>query len=212
MYRRNKKGKVFGVLTDFDLSSWKVDLAKDYMRTSQQRTGTPPYMAYGLLKGSDASHLYRHDVESIFYIMLMLATRYEIRAPKRGEGGGVQILQEPRKLPFDGWFDQPSYEQLADSKRGFIADTGNLNLSPVFEDFRHWLQVLRVSFRRGVRSKETHADLVDEYEHEKKRRRKAMPQFDEETLGGHIYYSTLVDPARGLEGKLKGLVVRYKPK
>ena len=212
MYRRNEKGEVCGVLTDFDLSSWTADLAKDYTRTSQQRTGTPPYMACGLLDGLDPSHLYRHDAESMFYIMVMLASRYEIRAPKGG-GGGVQILQDPGELPFDDWFDKPSYKQLADSKRGFLTQArGDLELSPTFEDFRDWLRAIRVSFRKGVIAQQTHGDLVDERMHEKKRRRKAMPQFDEETLGGHVYYSTLVDPAPKLKGKLKGLVVRYESK
>ena len=105
MYRRNERGKVCGVLTDFDLLSWRVDLAKDYMMASQQRTGEPLYMAYRLLEGADPSHLYRHDAESMFYIIAMLATRYEIR----GEGKGIQIRQEPVKLPFGQWFNQPSY-------------------------------------------------------------------------------------------------------
>ena len=206
MYRRNEKGEVCGVLTDFDLSSWTVDLAKDYMMTSQQRTGTPPYMAYGLLEGSDPSHLYRHDAESMFYIMVMLASRYEIRAPN-----GVQILQEPRKLPFDGWFDQPSYKELADFKYRFLTrPKWDLELSPTFKDFHDWLRTIRLSFRKGVGAKDKHEGLVEEYQHQNKRR-KAIPRFDEETLGGHIHYSTLVEPAPGLKGKLKGLVVRYDP-
>ena len=39
MYRR-KEGKVYGVLTDFDLSSWTADLTSTYAKTSQQRAGT----------------------------------------------------------------------------------------------------------------------------------------------------------------------------
>ena len=64
----NAQGKseqqVYGVLTDFDLSSWKKDLDDNYTRTSQQRTGTPPYMAQELLQGLSTIHLYRHDLES----------------------------------------------------------------------------------------------------------------------------------------------------
>src|SRR5712691_3711440 len=62
-------GKVHGVLTDYDLSSWMASLNSDYSKTSQQRTGTPPFMAYGLPDGKDTLHLYRHDVESLFYTM-----------------------------------------------------------------------------------------------------------------------------------------------
>src|ERR1700753_780866 len=53
--------KVYGVVTEYDLSSWTEHLKGDYTRTSQQRTGTPPYMAQELLKGTSTSHLYRHD-------------------------------------------------------------------------------------------------------------------------------------------------------
>ena len=53
--------KVYGVLMDFDLSSWTSSLASDYTKTSQQRIGTPLYMAHRLLGGVDAIHLYRHD-------------------------------------------------------------------------------------------------------------------------------------------------------
>ena len=49
----NAKGeperRVYGVLTDYDLSSWTEELTDDYSKTSQERTGTPPYMAHELL-------------------------------------------------------------------------------------------------------------------------------------------------------------------
>ena len=51
------KGRVYGVLTDYDLASWADRLTNDYTKTSQQRTGTPPFMAHGLLDGSDLLHL-----------------------------------------------------------------------------------------------------------------------------------------------------------
>ena len=35
--------------------------------------------------------------------------------------------------------------------------------------------------------------------------------FDDETLGGHIRYSSLIDPVPRLKGKLEGLVIRYNP-
>ena len=80
------------VLTDYDISSWTGPLISDCTKTSQQRTGTPPFMARGLLDGSDTFNMYRHDVESLFYIILILATRYEIEAPEQGKGGGKVAL------------------------------------------------------------------------------------------------------------------------
>jgi len=109
MYRVVER-KVYGVLTDYDLASWTRTLRDDYTKTSQQRTGTPPFMAVGLLDGTDALHLYRHDAESRFYIMLILATHYEI---KKGEGGGLRTRQGLQELPYQSWFDQPFYKGLA---------------------------------------------------------------------------------------------------
>ena len=47
----------------------------------------PSFMVYKLLGGSDVLHLYRHDLESLFYVMLILATHYEIQPPTKKEGG-----------------------------------------------------------------------------------------------------------------------------
>ena len=99
MYRivkeKNEAGvteaKVCGVLTDFDLASWTNTPDQDYTKTLQQKTGTPPYMAHGLLLGWDALHLYRHDLESLFYIILILATHYEIQASEEGKKGGIRM-------------------------------------------------------------------------------------------------------------------------
>jgi hypothetical protein len=154
------KGKVYGVLTDFDLASWRRSMTKDYTNTSQQRTGTPPFMASGLLDGTDPLHLYRHDAESLFYIMVILATHYEIRAPKKGEAGGVRMRRG--ELPFERWFDQPSYEDLASFKQTFILNLEYLDLSPTFEDFRGWLLKLRKSFNRGLLCAKKHKSEEDD--------------------------------------------------
>ena len=215
---KNKAGvreikEVYGVLTDYDLSSWTASLTLDYTKTSQQRTGTPPFMAHGLLDGTDTLHLYRHDVESLFYIILILATHYEIEAPKKGNAGGVRTRQGLKVLPYQAWFDQPSYETLAESKQAFISNLKYLNLSPTFENFRGWLEDLHLSFQTGFISKQIHCrDLLS-----LQRRRggtsesRVIPTFDNETLAGHIQYSALVDPASSLKGGLEGLIVRYKP-
>ncbi|KAK0448042.1 hypothetical protein EV421DRAFT_1658879, partial [Armillaria borealis] len=76
MYRIDSAGNIFGVLNDFDLSSLiPIDEA-----TSLRRTGTPPYMAFDLLKEEKDSgpHLYRHDLEALFYVMLMICCRHSI--------------------------------------------------------------------------------------------------------------------------------------
>ena len=195
MFRRIK-GKVYGVLTDFDLSSWKAALTADYSKTSQQRTGTPPYMAYGLLNGTDPLHLYRHDLESLFYIILTLAAHHEIHRTQPTEIGGVRMRREPGVLPYELWFDQHSYDVLAYAKYCFLRSPATFNLSPDFEDFRNWIAAFHSSFRNGFLAQEIFQSDGGAY--------------DDETMGGKVCYPALIDSARNLKGKLKGLVIRYE--
>ena len=208
--------KVYGVLTDYDLSSWKKDLKNDYTRTSQQRTGTPPYMAQELLKGTSSTHLYRHDVESLFYIMLLLCGRHTLGYPKDGTNkeAELQVVMREGKLPYQDWFRAPSYAMLGYAKGHFFSDLQAVELSPVFKDFRGWLVKLRNAFGCGFTAKQRHDQqqqiLLEEDETESCD--EVTPAaFDDETLGGHINYSTVIEPTRRLAGELKGLIIRYDP-
>jgi hypothetical protein len=97
----------YGVLMDYDLSSWTKDLITDYTKTSQQRTGTPPYMAQELLKGT--------SLESLFYVMFLTGARRTIGIPKGGAKLRV-VMRKGKKLPFHGWFDQLDYKTLGSLK------------------------------------------------------------------------------------------------
>ena len=202
------KGKVYGVLTDYDLSSWVASLNSDYTKTSQQRTGTPPFMAHELLDGSEALHVYRHDVESLFYIMLIMATHYDVWAPTKEKDGGVRIRSG--KLPFERWFGQLSYEDLSSSKQTSISNLGHLDLSPSFRDFRGWLLKLQGSLFCGFEAKRRQQFLMEGWT-EEPTNKGAPPTFDHETLGGHVDYSALINPVRHLKGEIEGLVIRYEP-
>ena len=197
-------GTVHGVLTDFDLASWVSPLAPDCTKPSQQPTGTPPFMAHGLLYGTDHVHMYRHDIESFFYIMLIMATHYEIQAPKGRENGGVRIRDED--LPFQCWFGAFNYSTLGSSKLCFFAMLKKFEVSPSFKGFDGWLRKLQRAIRRGLLAK------MDQFlEVEDSCDKDTRPPFDEETLGGHITYSALIQPVRDLTGELAGLAIRYDP-
>ena len=210
--RKKGKGKVIveklcGVLTDFDRSSRTKDLAEDYMRTSQQRTGTPPYMAYGLLKGSDDRHLYRHDLESLFYIMLITATHYEIELPTKEKDEGM--LTRDGKLAYQRWFDEPLYDDLASFKLSLFMEPVGLDLSPSFKEFGDWLRHLHHSFRRGLSYKmDYNYGLIPFLEEDEGSEAQGTTTFDDETLGGQVDHSTLINPARKLKGELEGLVIQ----
>jgi hypothetical protein len=122
-------GKVHGVLNDYDLASFEED--KDKGPSSNHRTGTKPYMAFDLLdeywKGG---HFYRHDLESLFYIILCIACRY--RYP------GVPA-QDPRK--YEEWFTG-SERQVYLEKTSFILNPtfSSFPVQPYFENFLPWLK------------------------------------------------------------------------
>jgi len=200
-----REKKICGVLTDYDLSSWTKSLNPDYTKTSQQRTGTPPYMANELLKGTSPIHLYRHDVESLFYIMLLMSAHHTIGIPENAEKPQV-VVRKSAMLPYREWFNTRNYRMLGSLKGTFFSDMEDIELSPIFEDFRPWLKLLQRHFSIGFRLKPPPDDKgfslswVD-----------IMPtadQFDNETLGGYINYATVVGPVPYLAGELKGLVIR----
>jgi len=219
----NTQGKseqqVYGVLTDYDLSSWKKDLNDNYTRTSQQRTGTPPYMAHELLLGASTTHLYRHDLESLFYIMLLMGARHTIVPAKGGPDtkGKAQVVMREGMRPYQMWFNAQPYTLLGSIKRTFISTRGAIELSPAFEDFRRWLEDLLYGFWRGVASKDFRSgDQVEpplwrlELAGGSAGRVTPAPvPFDDETLGGYVGYSAIIRPTRYLKGELEGLIIRY---
>ena len=204
-----KKQIAYGVLMDYDLSSWKEDLESDYTMTSQQRTGTPPYMAQELLNGTSPRHLYRHDLESLFYVMLLTATRHTIGSAK-GTKKDRLVMRKAKKLPFQNWFNQTDYETLGYLKKGFFDDKKPIDFTTDFKDFRRWLRFLQTSFMTGFKKKFPSEDDEDEELQRMEARvtgvRSSM--FDDETLGGHIQYSTMIETIPKLPGKLEGLIIR----
>ena len=201
-------GKVHGVLMDYDLASWVSPLTQDHTKPSREPTGTPPFMAHGLLDGTNPVHLYRHDVESLFYIILIIATRYEIQAPNGTEDGGVWIREGD--LPFQHWFGMFDYDTLSALKSNFFARLKAFDVSPSFTGLCGWLRKLQRAFYRGFWAENEYRSLRED-QMEELSDEGTLPPFDEETLGGHLTYSTLIQPVRGFTGELEGLAIRYDP-
>ena len=65
---RKENGNVYAVLNDLDLA---VD-ADVQRQSSKHRTGTKPFMAIDLLGGEPTVHMYRHDLESLFSVLLCM--------------------------------------------------------------------------------------------------------------------------------------------
>ncbi|PBK66026.1 hypothetical protein ARMSODRAFT_366773 [Armillaria solidipes] len=180
MYRkRPKDDKVCGVLNDFDLSS----LLPLMEAASLHRTGTPPYTAHDLLGHSDLSHLYRHDVEALYCVLLILCCRYEIVEIEKVPT--LRPLQNnPSDMPFAEWFDRSrTWRGLSADKAQFLCASETLEpipISPSFSPFLPCLRRIRRAFAKGIiacvqSQPDDEEPIPDE-------------PFDDETLGGHIAY------------------------
>jgi hypothetical protein len=81
-----------------------VDLAVDVAvkdASSKQRTGTEPFMAVDLLEPDPPAHMYRHDLESMFYVIIWITSRFhdgkEITNPPLqawADEGGASLVKE----------------------------------------------------------------------------------------------------------------------
>ncbi len=131
MYRK-KEGKLFGVLNDFDLATKTGDPSP----SSKQRTGTKPYMAYELLATEAVIHRYRHDLESLFYVILILTSHFE---------NGKEIPNPPLQR----WFSLDS-QGLSEAKTSLIAIGRLPSLRTPYAGFKQWLGPLLDVFGDGM--------------------------------------------------------------
>jgi len=76
MVYKNANGEWTEVLNDYDLSSAGQDGPSD-----NERTGTAPFMAIDLLREQalegTVENLYRHDAESLIWVLAWVCLRYE---------------------------------------------------------------------------------------------------------------------------------------
>ena len=198
------EGKVYGVLTDYSIKA-------DHVKTSQ-RIGTPPYMAQELLTGACDTHLCRHNVESLFYVMLLMCMHHQFDRSK--EARWPVVMQEGKPLD-EARFNERSYIKFGNNDASFFADSEAIELSPAFRSFRGWLLRLWKPFGYGFTAKQYHGqqriffpemDQLGETCDES-----ASAPFDDETLRGLLNNSSIIEPVRRQGGELKGLAIRLDP-
>ncbi|PFH45847.1 hypothetical protein AMATHDRAFT_8584 [Amanita thiersii Skay4041] len=166
MYRK-KDGKAYGVLLDLDMAI--IITLEDRKPSSKQRIGTLPYMACDLLRPSPSKHVYRHDLESLFYIIFVLTTMYH-----NGQ------MTTATKHPLREWF-HVSAKTLPSIKYGFLAKIP----PPTTEHFlimRLWMIHLQGLFDNGYHARSNFQRLAEKA----KIACKDTPSFDHETLGGEV--------------------------
>ena len=180
-------------------------------------------MAFELLQGTSTTHLYRHDLESLFYIMLLVAAHHTITLTEGGsntEPKGRVVTREGI-LPYRKWFDTQDHETLGSIKESFFSSKRKwpIELSPTFEAFRPWLKEMRRNFAKGFNCKNQDSTTDEEVNWREKQAGKSASDatstpvpFDDEALNGRVDYSTVIEPTRRLKGELKGLIIPYDTK
>ncbi|KAJ3849330.1 kinase-like domain-containing protein [Lentinula lateritia] len=174
---RVKDGKKYGVLNDWDLAIW-LD-KRDGTSTSRFRTGTRPYMAHEQhSRRWRGPHRYRHDLESLFYVILLLATLFSNPSEKD---------DKPFKTrsQYETWYTQRD-DFLHDKKALIIfIISWRPKLTRFFHDFLQWLERLQQCLYDGFTAYTgfVKRQIVNPHQ---------VSHFDDDTLGDHFSYDHLV--------------------
>ncbi|KAF8899705.1 hypothetical protein CPB85DRAFT_1327190 [Mucidula mucida] len=186
-----RRGRICGVLNDFDLSSFRNAIGA----SSKQRTGTRPFMAHELhaldANGNPPVHLYRHDLESIFYLIVLLTCAYALKKVPSKDGS---YLHANKSSLYHSWFSMTD-NQLYKEKHAIIS-TYNARAIPVpdnsFKDFAAWNKGLYKTFEKGIANRGQWArEAPDEEDMDVDEN--ARVSFDEETMNDAVTYDAILN-------------------
>ncbi|KAG5638576.1 hypothetical protein H0H81_011796 [Sphagnurus paluster] len=173
MFKKCDDGDVKGILNDWDMASKVDETDQVESSTAQHCTGTLPFMARDLLvDGNPPPHLYRHDLESFFYILVWAALRYDFKSGTR--------LPTPECI--QKW--ESSMEDAEDAKNMMITSGKRLKLilSHAQPQSRNrlvpWISSLGDLFYDGSDSE---------------RRSRDNPEWDSKTQGGFITFEKFMN-------------------
>ncbi|KAF8166029.1 hypothetical protein B0H34DRAFT_260339 [Crassisporium funariophilum] len=168
MFKRGDAGTVKGILNDWDMASYVEANNEIPLSTATHRTGTIPFMAHDLLADDDPPpHLFRHDLESFYYILVWAALHYDFSGKRR-----LPIVPAVKN------WDASTFETARNDKKVFISHKrernqvfGNVPLE--HEALLPWLTSVGVLFHKGYMSEQQDSE---------------SPGWDNNTLGGHITF------------------------
>ena len=129
-------------------------------------------MAIDLLRPDPPAHMYRHDLESMFYVLTWITSRFH---------DGEEIADPP----LQEWADEGG-ATLVDKKYRFIMSEPPQPMSE-FDALGRWVVSLQTMFRDGFLARTKYcSELAIAI------RSKAMhpPIFEDETLGGFVTFDT----------------------
>ncbi|KAJ4480276.1 hypothetical protein J3R30DRAFT_3371046 [Lentinula aciculospora] len=173
---REKNGEIYGVLNDWDLAIWLNDQRDG--PTSKFRTGTKPYMAHEQhgIKWQ-GPHRFRHDLESVFYVILLLVSLYsspKVKAVEPDTGGFM----------YEEWHKQDDTFLVGQKANILLHANWEPSVTTFFLGFALWLSELQSSLCYGLVELGRYQKAV--------RLQHQVPAFDEDSLGGHFSYEKVV--------------------
>ncbi|TEB16002.1 hypothetical protein FA13DRAFT_1804799 [Coprinellus micaceus] len=138
-------GEVKGVLNDWDMAKF-LDREDDDPSTDEHRTGTLPFMAFNLVIPKPSPHWFRHDLESLLWILLWAALHYNLEEGTRDAVTHPSLRDLTTSLDanwrFKAAFLTYSPLPLREIRAG---------VKPEFTDlFEEWIEPLRELFVDGM--------------------------------------------------------------
>ena len=165
---RKEDGNVYAVLNDLDLA---VD-ADAKSQSSKHRTGTKPFMAIDLLSGEPTDHLYRHDLESLFFVLVWITARHD----------GEDIPKPPLKEWAEG-----DHQRVMESKSSFLLKP-SLIPTKRFASLELHISRMHVMFRQGHVARSNARDIARANSRFNLASEPETSHFDDVTLGGLVTF------------------------
>ncbi|KAG5638556.1 hypothetical protein H0H81_011902 [Sphagnurus paluster] len=145
MFDRTEDDIVKGILNDWDMASYVDDNDEIQLSTATHRTGTVPFMARDLLVTENPPpHLYRHDLESFFYILVWAALHYDFTKKKRSRV--KEVVEAWNDNMFRNAQNAKGVFFLDKGSRDFVLErvkSGSISLLP-------WIHSLWTIFNQGI--------------------------------------------------------------
>jgi serine/threonine protein kinase len=163
---RKEGDKVYGVLNDMDLA---VTVGVESI-SSKQRTGTKPFMAIDLLELEPPVHMYRHDLESMFYVLVWITSRFH---------DGKEIAD----APLQDWADEGGVALVSEKYRFIMSEPPQPTSK--FYPLGRWVVSLQKMMRNGFSARtEYRSELAVAI-----RSKAVYPStFKDDTLGGFVTF------------------------
>ncbi|KAK7437236.1 hypothetical protein VKT23_018678 [Stygiomarasmius scandens] len=142
--------KAKGILNDWDLAA-KLDEKGD-IPASQRcfRTGTKPFLSLDLLQTPPPPHQYRHDLESLFWILVWAALHYDLNGKKTAKRKEViakwceGTFEEAREAKMAFLYDEETAEEIFGEFTPMFAGMKSRWIEPLYELLRLEYQSPRV--------------------------------------------------------------------